>query len=60
MFMNELNYIVIIVIPNIHKYTSGSGLHDTTISGDTNLGVMPSMPSFASHYEKYFCGLLLI
>ena len=40
MFMNELNYIVIIVIPNIHKYTSGFGLHDTAISDDTNLGVV--------------------
>ena len=40
MFMNELNYIVIIVIPNMHKYTSGFGLHDTIISDDTNLGVI--------------------
>ena len=38
MFMNELNHIVIIVIPNMHKYTSGFGLHDIAISGGTDLG----------------------
>ena len=52
--MNELNYIVIIVIPNMHKYTSGFGLHDTIISDYTNLGVILTQLHSESKFRKIF------
>ena len=55
MFMNELNHIVIIVIPNIHKYTLGFGLHDTTVNDYTNLGVVLTELRLKDFFgKKYF------